>query len=217
MESIWTCSEIERSEDTARGTLSLRLDGTEGAGRCFYTDRISTGLGEGLFELRFIPVDRYGYENGMLTTQRLLFGDAGVFAQSPYIPGMPAFTLGAYADPADGSFVLGLKLSANSVCCRVDVLWQAVKLDAEKSSGRRAPGSFYITNAPKLMAPGESVELNCVTPENAPLVSWTVEGENAGSITPYGVYTAPDTPGLYQVKAYLPGTDSMAAIYISVR
>lgn len=123
----WVISTLEMGDYYANGELILSLKGNEYAGHCFYSDVISTGFQPGPFSLRFAVADSGGFDDGMLTKDRLLFGDSEVFAQSTYIVGVPAVSVGAYANPYDGTFRIGVMLKEPAVNCDLKLLWWAEK------------------------------------------------------------------------------------------
>lgn len=216
--SMWSYGKIQRRENCSWGEVYQKLGGMEQAGRCFYTDRIDTELGPGLFRLSFGIVDKDGYDGGLLTSERLLFGDPEVFAQSSYVPGIPAVRLGAYGEPADGSFRLGVMLLDRAVRCRLTIRWWAERTeDTPEEEENTDSDSFYINNAPKALKTGQKYQLSCIHPAGNAKVCWKVLTEGGGEITSYGMYTAPQTQGIYQVQAALEGTDRTASIYLMVR
>lgn len=219
MSALWSCGTPEVRGSRAWGEICLKLEGIEPAGRCFYTEPIRTGLGPGLFCLTFALADADGYDGGLLPAERLLFGDPGVFAQSSYVPGIPAVRLGAYAEPSEGTFRLGVMLLDRAVRCRLRIRWWAEKTEAEPAVKAPAEGvnEFYISNAPKSLKTGQKYQLSCVRPEGAQKVRWEVLTEGGGEITSYGMYTAPTERGIYQVQAVLEKTQQTASVYLMVR
>lgn len=217
-ETIKNCGAVERGENIASGVVCQKLEGAEQAGRCFYTERIDTGFGPGVFRVTFGLVDDDGYDNGFLTMGRLLFGDPEVFAQSAYIPGVPKVKIGAYVDPIDGTFRLGVMLMERAVRCRLTIRWWAerIRIPAEKPPMEERM-EFYISNAPKSLKVGQKYQLTCVLPSVDSRVKWEVLTEGGGEITPYGMYTAPQKQGIYQIQATLEGTPKTAAMYLMVR
>ena len=149
MENQWIVGETVCDGRIARGELRLPLSGTERAGHCYTTERIETGLGPGIFDLHFFSVDRNGFDGGLLTEDRLVFGDPVVFSQSGYIPSVPAVSLGAYGDPADGSFCLGLMLHENARRGELVVGWWAEK-PAEKAE---EPAAELVAEEPAEFEP----------------------------------------------------------------
>ena len=216
---MWESETPERGENLACGEVYLKLGGIEQAGRCFYSDNIDTGFGPGPFRVSFAVADDCGFENGLLTEERLLFGDSRVFAQTPYIPGIPAVQIGVCANPANGTFRLGVMLMENAVRCRLRIRWWAERIrepEAEKPASEEPP-AFYISNAPKALKVGQKYQLSCAGPDGRGRVEWEILTPNGGEITSYGMYTAPERPGIYQVAAKLAETGQTAAIYLMVR
>lgn len=213
-----TCGAIERGENKASGIVCRKLEGTEQAGRCFYTERIDTGFGPGIFHVSFALVDDDGYDNGFLTMGRLLYGDSEVFAQSSYIPGVPKVKIGVYADPIDGTFRMGVMLTDRTVRCRLTIRWWAERIKVpEEEKAETETVDFYISNAPKSLRVGQKYQLTCVLPSAGSRIKWEVLTEGGGEITPYGMYTAPQTQGIYQIRATLEETQQTAAMYLMVR
>lgn len=216
---------------TAMGDIVVRLRGTERAGHCFYTDYIDTGFGPGLFDLHVIAEDNCGYDNGLLSHGRLLFGDPIVFSQTDYVPGVPAHRIGAFADNETGKFRVGLMLTEPAVKGEITLHWWAERFDDGKERHDDQPEKesvaesaqqgkeFFISTVPKALRVGQSFRFECKMPDGgAPegRVTWSVMDPNAGTIDSNGVYTAPEHQGVFQIQAKLTGTDMISAIFIMV-
>ena len=203
------------------GQVYLDLQGMERSGRCFYTDVLDAGLGAGMIYLSFAVVDQGGYDQGLLSEGRLLYGDAEVFAQSSYVPGVPAVKLGAWVDPSKGVFRLGVCLLSHAVQCRLAIRWWAQKMDSEddgeKEEGENLRDDFYIKTMPKMMKVGRKFQFSCVKPDDDDVVEWRVLSPGGGSIDRAGMYTAPDNPGIYQIQAVLPDKGRETSIYLMVK
>ncbi len=218
---MWSYEKTTVRGRRAWGQLYLELQGMERSGRCFYTDVIDTGLGDGMIHLSFAVVDQGGYDQGLLSEGRLLFGDSEVFAQSSYVPGVPAVRLGAWVDPGTGEFRLGVKLLSHAAQCRLVIRWWAEKKEVDEAEQADeeivVTDDFYIGNMPRIMKTGRKFQFSCVKPMEDDKVEWEVLSPGGGTIDRFGMYTAPDLPGIYQIQARLPERGMETSIYLMVK
>lgn len=207
-------------EPYAAGEIVLKTDQSQRSGRCFYTDFIDTGLGAGRHALRFDLIDELGVDGGPIPQERILIGDPQVFSQSSYIPAVPQVRLGAFLDPKSGAFQLGIQLENAMQPGQLKIAWQARKeeLLSKKEQEIAKAQSFYIANPPKYLRPGMKFTFSCFKADNLQgEVRWKVVGEDAGSITRFGGYTAPQRQGVFEVQAYLEGTDLQTSVYVVIK
>ncbi len=204
----------------AGGEIKFTVQEARGAGQCFYTRLIDTGLGPGCHEISLYLADELGVDEKPLEGRRILYGDSSVFHQSSYIPGVPEAKLAAYLEEETGYLQIGVRLESFMPAGTLSVIWQARKEEqmTEKEKTVAKAQQFYIANPPKSLRPGMKYTFSCRKADTLQgRVQWKVVGENAGTINQYGTYTAPDRQGVFEVQASLEGTDQTATAYVMIK
>ena len=102
----------------------------------------------------------------------------------------------------------------------IRVGWNARKEEilTDKEQDIKTAQAFYITNPPKYLRPGMKYTFSCRKSDDLQgVVSWKVEGEDSGTISKFGTYTAPMRQGVFEVQAMLEETDLSASVYVVVK
>ncbi len=199
------------------GRLTIALQPGGEAGWCYYSDPV-TLLEE--------PGDLWIETAVEQPDGQVIFGSAGPFEDCEWTEPLQA-EAGVLLDPARSSFRIGLRLLADTELTEVQVRWRAVRM-----GGAAAPQiqpenevkwqkwyadaeAFYIEAVPGQMQKNDKFMFICHLPEGADqLVEWSVSGEDAGTITPYGLYTAPDHVGVFEVIASLGSRQAKAYVVV---
>jgi len=216
----------------AAGTLELFIENGEKVLDSGWLD-VGLSAGRGLPEAAVLSSNAIALAGTGATS---LFGEKYGFSKLKY---------GIIYNPENGKIRLRAKLQEKPQGESVTFLYRVTKLDdvaepahaaetepaeasAEEPSADPMAGSFYIENPPKFLHPGWRYTLRCHLPAGASEsdVEWILtEGTSAdgaggetaaGSLTSYGEYTAPETPGAFEVKARLKTTGQEAATYMIV-
>ncbi len=158
-------------------------------GQCFYSEPISHGLGIGQTSVTL----------GLITSDtETIYGDTQIFGSSKK---NVRADLAAKLDMEKGTFIIGMRLTEPAVSTRVQIHWTAVHSHIAET----ADSTPRLLIKPSMMeiCVMETVTFETVF-ENCPKqpVQWSVrEGARGGIITGGGAYTAPNTPGVYQILA----------------
>ncbi len=92
----------------------------------------------------------------------------------------------------------------------------AIPQEEEPKEEPQHSEEFYIESVPGQIFKGQKFMFMCHRPEDLEeSVTWNVVGEDAGTINGYGMYTAPDRPGVFEVTAQAGGL--LASAYIVVK
>ncbi|MBQ8725476.1 MAG: hypothetical protein IJY74_07420, partial [Oscillospiraceae bacterium] len=158
-------------------------------GQCFYSEPISHGLGIGQTAITL------GLVNSDTAT---VYGDTRIFSSSRK---NICADLAAKLDPEKGTFIVGMRLTEPAVSTKVQIHWTAVHSHIAET----ADSIPRLLIKPSMMEISvmetvtfEAVFENC----HKQSVHWSVrEGARGGIITGVGAYTAPNTPGVYQILA----------------
>ena len=221
-------------ETLTQGISRIQFSGGGHRGRCYYSDKIPHGLGEGTVYLTFAAMDEMGFEETPLSGTQLLFGDTAAFEESGYVSGVPLLRIGAVLYAEEGCFRIGVRLLENTSLTELKIAWRASRLDpkarpsallpdtvleeiplTEDFSVPEDPAAFYITNAPRILRVEESFAFHLALPEGGGTPVWSVCENGGGTVTQNGVYTAPSVPGIFEVRAAL--NDQLTSVYIMVK
>ena len=109
--------------------------------------------------------------------------------------------IAAKLDPSKGSFVIGVLAKQTFVQDYIDIKWTAIR-DVEERVAEK--NSMKITIKPNslVLRPRETkyLEAVCANMTNK-TVRWSVSPVTGGEIDLNGMYTAPNTEGVYEVVA----------------
>ncbi|MBQ7915643.1 MAG: hypothetical protein IJ315_02495 [Firmicutes bacterium] len=218
-------------ETLTQGITTIFLKSGGYRGRCYYSDKIAHGLGEGTVQLSFAVLDEAGYDNGPLNGSHLIFGDLSAFEESSYLPGVPAVKIGAVLFPEQGQFQIGIRLQENTPLSQLKIAWWASRLEPKTRPAVILPdtvldepdellsqpdeNAFFITNAPRVLRTGKQFSFHVAMPKAGGTPVWTVKEPGGGTITQEGVYTAPSVPGIFEIQASL--GEQITSVYIMVK
>lgn len=191
----------------SQGTAIITLKGDGGVrGERYYSNEIMHGLGLGQVTILL------GLEH---SDESVIFGSSEVFEQSD-TPGVDA-ELASRQFPSNGSFVIGLRLTANTDQTQVKVHWTALR-NMEDAVIEKSDRRIFIKPNLLELNVRQSYYLEAVC-ENMveKAVTWSVR-ENGGTIDENGMYTAPSAPGVYEVMVQsVVFPEVRASIFVIVR
>ncbi len=173
-------------------------------GKRFFSREISHGLGMGETT---IVLSLEGEEDS-----ETYFGAPGIFQED-----VAQVELAAKADAQKGTFVIGLKMQATTSRDRLRIHWTAIRDRKELIEEKKERRIFIRPNVLNLNI-RESYYLEAVC-SNMPDTSliWQVK-DHGGTIDANGMYTAPNTAGVYEVTAVSAAYPEVkASIFVIVR
>lgn len=177
-------------------------------GQRFFSEEISHDLGLGNVLILL------GQCYGLTDDSAVVYGSPEVFEDAAPFKA----ELAAKADPARGTFRIGLRLTEPTMERYVRVNWTAFRDIREKRHDREEM-ALFIKPEMLYLKTRESyyLEAKFRGVEETP-VRWVVREENGGTIEPNGKYTAPNAPGIYEVSASSTIYENLrASIFIVVR
>lgn len=189
----------------AQGVTDIYLTGGQ-RGDKFFSSEIVHGLGLGKVTV-ILGMER---ESG-----KVVYGSSEIFEEDKE-KGVDA-ELAACVDEDNGSFVVGVRLLSAVLGGKIHVHWTAFK-DKEDIVSERNEKRIYIKPNLLELTVRQSHYLEAVC-ENMveKAVSWRVKDEG-GFIDENGLYTAPNTPGVYEVVAQsVAFPEIRASIFVVVR
>ena len=221
-----------------RGETVIRLIPGGAAGWCYYSKEIR--LEKGLRK----SGRRIWIEAGVVQPDgSVLFGDGAAFVDSDQIGTAVLAATGILLNKEQSAFRIGLRLLEDTDEAEVKVIWRAYckgkknlaepeeeaeekteemveEMLEEKSAEvpEAAPlreDDFFIEAVPGSIRQGDKFMFTCHRPADVQEpVQWTVAGEDAGWINGYGMYTAPQHPGVFEVTAQVGELKTSAYIVV---
>ena len=168
----------------AQGSYWLDLDGGGERGDRFIGEEIPHGLGLGPV---FVTVG-LEEEDGIVT-----YGSSEIFPDMDLL-----LELAVRVYPDKGTFQIAGRLREQIIKNGVSIHWTAV-MHAEEKKTKKMIRKIFIKPGLLELAARESRYLEAVcTNMDDKTVEWSVQ-EHGGSISPNGMYTAPNMPGVYEV------------------
>lgn len=173
---------------TAEGVVTIRLGIGGTPGQRFFSEPVAHGLGLGNTAI-LCGLVRGEKEN------RICFGADGVFEED----GQPVGKVAACVDTAAGTFVIGIRLTEPTTEEFVKVYWLAVQ-DAKARLEEGEARTLFLKPDMVYLSLREDYYFEPVFTGAADTrVTWSVLDARGGDIDENGMYTAPNTPGIYEI------------------
>ncbi len=201
--------EAEQKTQTACGTVTIYMGIGGLKGKRFYSEEIVHGLGLGAV---YMTLGQEG-ENG--ENSSIMYGDQDIFEQAEQ---RAPVKLAARVDMTKGSFQIGIECMRDTAQQQVTVHWMAVKDDRMSQTDSEAP-VMKINPDMKNMYVRESYYFEAlIAGISDSRVFWSVKESDGGSIDENGMYTAPNQPGVYEIRAVsMDDPQLTASTYVVIR
>lgn len=187
----------------ATGTVKIYLGLNGQKGKRFFSEEIVHGLGLGKV---FIQIGTQQEDD------TILYGSTEVFEASEV-----KYETAVMANPAKGSFVLGIRLLEATLESELTFHYTVIK-DWKDHIVEREERRIFIKPGVKEMRPLETCFFEVSTAGMADKsIQWLVK-EQGGSIDAYGNYTAPNEEGVFEVTAQsIAYPEVRASVFVVVR
>ncbi len=160
-------------------------------GEILYSDEIVHGLGFGPVTI----ILSYEVDNGFSGDSQMMYGDASLFQSQQGF----AASLGAKLEPSEGTFEIGMRILKNSNEKRVRVHWTALRNEVHRIETAKKKHIFIQPDNPNVFV-GDSVAFSAVLEGFMDeRLKWNVKDREGGVIDRSGMYTAPETAGIFQI------------------
>ncbi|MCM1495487.1 MAG: hypothetical protein NC089_06775 [Bacteroides sp.] len=191
----------------AYGTEVIDLGIGGEAGQCFFSKEIIHGLGPGRV---FIQV---GIMNSSQSKGEILYGARDIF---PKEPGQIKVETAVKVNQVRGCFSIGIRCLEEVQEDRLLLHWMAVR-GQEETEGEQKPVLTIRPNLPRIHI-RETLYLEALVGEEPlSMVRWEIKDAAGGSITEKGLYTAPNQPGIYEIRGTaVEDADLQASVYVIV-
>lgn len=188
----------------AEGVEEIELGMGSGKGKKLFSREISHGLGMGRTTI-VLSIEG-------VSAEEEYFGAGGIFQSH-----QPRVELAARTDFKRGVFVIGVRICSAASQDKLRVHWTAIRDRKELVEEKKEPRIFIRPNVLNLNV-RESYFLEAVCSNmNETEVIWQVKG-HGGTIDESGMYTAPNTAGVYEVMAVSAAYPEVkASIFVIVR
>lgn len=183
-------------------TLNLGIGGKRG--QRFFSEELYHGLALGDVDIRLAILE----DSWVYSGSGEVFEDMKVKAE-----------LAVKANPEKGSFVIGARLLETTSERSLKIRWRAV-LSRQQQAERGEDGPrLYIKPGSLQLRVRDSFYLETEREGMMNLsVRWEVRTREGGTITQDGLYTAPSTPGVYEIRAVSEeNPDVTATLFVIVR
>lgn len=191
--------EDKEKEEIELGTVEIPLTFPAKSGQVKFSHEIFHNLGEGPFSVEFVAQEK----------DVLYSGSAGIFNERKVKANFEI-----KQDIKKASFVFGLKLLENTDENSVFIRYSVKK---EKSAEQIENKNIYIIPSKLEIGVRETYYLEAMSNVYGTIL-WSVTGENAGTISNDGTYTAPNTAGVYEIVASLEQSpDLKTSLFVVVR
>ncbi len=174
-------------------------------GKSYYSYEFVHGLGEGNIGL----VTAIDNKNNYMTDDKglLIFGDKSIFSKDEITISSPNVQIAAIVNSQKGTVKLGVKLLEKTTAQAVDIRWWAfkpVEINHEEDDIIIDENvRVVITPNTIRVKPLEQVRFEAhIEGAINQEIRWGMAESNTGTIDSNGLYTAPSTEGVYEVKAY---------------
>lgn len=191
---------------TKRGVATVYLQSGGQRGDRFFSGEIIHGLGLGKVTL-ILGLERQD--------ETVIYGSSEIF--EPQKKNDVEAEIAACQNPNNGSFVIGIRLLSATTEPNVTIHWTAIR-DMEDAVEEKNEKRIFIKPNLLELRVRESYCLEAVC-ENMieKVVQWSVKDEG-GSVDENGMYTAPNTAGVYEVVAQsVAFPEVKASIFVIVR
>lgn len=181
------------------GVVSLNAGLHLHKGKILCTGEILHNLGPGTVYMDFGIEQVLPAANEDRNICNILLGDPSLFLSEE--DSQWAFDKGIRIHPEKGTFELALRLEKELHESTLQLRWYAWR--AEKVAGYSKEEGTLLRLEPDVIyaEPGQTIYFTPIFRGNSKPCEFFVEKKQAGQITRDGVYTAPETEGLYQVCA----------------
>lgn len=205
VQPVQTGTVLHKSYTYGVEEISLGIGGE--AGQCFFSKEIIHGLGPGRV---FIQV---GAESSSKNGGEILYGARDIF---PKEPGQIKVETAVKLNQDRGCFFIGVRCLEAIHEERVVLYWMAVRGQEEAYEAQK-PVLTIRPNLPRIHI-RETLYLEALLgDEPLSMVRWEVKDDSGGSMNETGLYTAPNQPGIYEVRAYsMEDADLQASVYVIV-
>lgn len=186
----------------ASGNIEIPIGKGAKKGEIYYSGEIVHGLGKGNVSIEI------GFENQEQDvsmgreTKTIIYGSSELFKDN----GVPEIETGIKVMEEKGSFIVAVKFLKEYHNVMMKCRWTAVKMCDTQPEQNKYPNidSYITTEKPTInLKPGETcyIPVKFVNMENCHLCYELME-ERSGEIKDTGVYTAPQKPGVYEIRIY---------------
>jgi hypothetical protein len=195
----------------ATGTVTLDLGVGGAEGQRFFSEEIAHGLGLGPVHITLSEAYTLSDDSD------LLFGSPEVFedVNGMYIANVQ---LAARVNTAKGAFVVGARVVTPTAARSLKINWMATRDAKENIHDLEIKRIFIKPDLANVEVRGtcyfEALFAN-ITDQR---IKWRVKEAEGGTIDNNGMYTAPNTPGVYEIIAESPAHPELSAsTYVVVR
>lgn len=202
---------------SATGLLEIPVGADVKRGEVCYSGEITHGLGPG--QVYVVLGREYTEENPQKSSRRsTVFGSPRLFDEEEKSAGEIITAVKVFNDR--GSFIAAAKIPKPLDTLYLSYRWAAFVLPEEEALQEEPGQREILAGTPTVvLEPGESHYFSVVTRNigNSSL-TYEIQEEEGGTITPEGIYTAPEREGVYEICIYCSDMPAVCTyVYVIVR
>ena len=194
-----TTGALDSLPQSATGVETVILGVSPKVGRSYFSHEFIHGLGAGNLCVA-VAVEN---TESVGRNETLIFGD-GVFTAEEFSLAAPACAVGAMVNVKKGTLQLGLKLLEKTGQQSIRLRWWAWRNPEEQAEKEELADAVQVVITPNTanLEPLQQVRFTAMVEGSASQeVNWSVVEKNGGSIDRNGLYTAPSTEGVFEIRA----------------
>ena len=194
-----TAGALDSLPQSATGVETVILGVSPKVGRSYFSHEFIHGLGAGNLCVA-VAVEN---TESVGRNETLIFGD-GVFTAEEFSLAAPACAVGAMVNVKKGTLQLGLKLLEKTGQQSIRLRWWAWRNPEEQAEKEELADAVQVVITPNTanLEPLQQVRFTAMVEGSASQeVNWSVVEKNGGSIDRNGLYTAPSTEGVFEIRA----------------
>lgn len=185
------------------GTVTIELGIGGAAGKKFYSKPIVHGLGPGNVTVMA------GIEHG---EDSVFYGAGGIFEREGLVRGETA----ACVNVSEGTFVVGVRLAEATKAEKINVRWTAFCDGSKKRDAHQERELFIKPDMVYLSLHEDFYFEAVVSGVSDKRILWSLREAVGGDIDENGMYTAPNTPGVYEIVARSAADNKLTASAFAV-
>ena len=202
---------VKETSKNSSGVFEMSLGNGGEIGKCYYSEEIMHGLGNGpvYVEIGIEYISRDSVGGGH--RESIILGDGSIFAQDSTVSDEKVFEVDHAVKllPGRGTFVVGVRPKVKMGRIGLRIRWYAFKpedLEKRVYNAKEQKGCIMVQPDTIVIPPKGTVHISPVfinMPEEA--LVYTLLDPEGGKIDNNGIYTAPAQEGVYEIKVSVLG------------
>ncbi|MDR1364865.1 MAG: hypothetical protein LBJ32_04490 [Oscillospiraceae bacterium] len=213
---------IIEKDNIITGVEKINLGFNAKVGKSYYSYELVHGLGPGPVGIIAAVVNEASEDKNEKSL--VIFGDKSIFDEENIKASAPNMQIAVAVDYEKGTFRIGARLKSKTLDQTIDIRWWAFRpiQSTQEKENLVIDETVKIIIKPNTarVKPLDQIRFEAsVEGFNDQRIRWEIVEKNTGSIDSNGLYTAPATEGVYEIKAHsveMPELSTSAYVVVSV-